>query len=332
MRGAQLDVQRISRYDSLKSENQPILMEIPPSSSTTTSPSILQRWVLASRPRTLPAAVAPVLTGTAAAFYQGSFRVDLALAALLGGLLLQIGANLANDVFDYRRGTDNAGRLGPLRVTQAGLLSDRQVLAGMWIVFFAAAVCGLYIAINSGPAILIIGALAILAAIAYTGGPLPFGYYGLGELFVFLFFGLAAGMGSYYAQTGQFTWLSFWVSVPPGLLAVAILVVNNLRDIDTDRLAGKRTLAVLKGAAWSRSEYTVAVGLAYALTTLAWLGGAAPVWVLLTWLTLPMVQSLLRVIYKVRGRPLNAALAATGILDLVFSILLSAGLVISRLF
>jgi len=291
----------------------------------------LQRWVLASRPHTLPAAAAPVIAGTAAAYYHGSFRWDLALVALLGGLLLQIGANFANDVFDYRRGTDNPGRLGPLRVTQAGLLGDRQVLVGMWIVFIAAAACGLYMAINSGPAILIIGALAILAALAYTGGPLPFGYYGLGEVFVFLFFGLAAGMGSYYAQTGQFTWLAFWASVPPGLLAVAILIVNNLRDIETDRLAGKRTLAVLKGVQWTRYEYVTAIGLAFAFLTLAWLGGEAPVWVLLTWLSLPLVQSLLRVVFKERGRPLNSALAGTGQLDLLYSALMAAGLIISRL-
>lgn len=292
---------------------------------------LLQRWMLAARPRTLPAAASPVIAGTAAAFYHGSFRLDLALAALLGGLLLQVGANFANDVFDFRRGTDNPKRLGPVRVTQAGLLSDRQVLAGMWVVFALAAACGIYMAVNAGPAVLVIGALAILAAIAYTGGPLPYGYYGLGEGFVFLFFGLAAGMGSYYAQTGQFTWLSFWASVPPGLLAVAILVVNNLRDIETDQQAGKRTLAVLKGAGWTRNEYTAAVGSAYLLLTLAWLGGEAPVWVLLTWLSLPLVQPLLRIVYQQRGRPLNAALAGTGRLDLVFCLLMAAGLVIARL-
>lgn len=293
--------------------------------------SFLQRWILAARPRTLPAAAPPVIAGTAAAYYHGSFRLDLALAALLGGLLLQIGANFANDVFDFRRGTDNIARLGPLRVTQAGLLSGRQVLAGMWVVFAGAAACGLYMAFHTGPAVLIIGALAILAAIAYTGGPLPFGYYGLGEVFVFLFFGLAAGMGSYYAQTGQFTWLSFWASAPPGLLAVAILVVNNLRDIETDQQAGKRTLAVLKGAGWTRNEYAAVVGLAYALLTLAWLGGEAPVWVLLTWLSLPLVQPLMRVVFQQRGKPLNAALAGTGRLDLAFCLLLAAGLVIARL-
>ncbi len=229
------------------------------------------------------------------------------------------------------RGTDTPGRLGPLRVTQAGLLSPKQVLTGMWVVFAVAAACGLYLAINSGAAILIIGALAILAAIAYTGGPLPFGYYGLGEVFVFLFFGLAAGMGSYYAQTGHFTWLSFWAAVPPGLLAVAILIVNNLRDMETDRQAGKRTLAVLKGIQWTRNEYSASVGLAYLLITLAWLGGEVPVWVLLTWLSLPLVQALMRVVYKERGRPLNKALAGTGQLDLLFSVLMAAGFVIARL-
>ncbi len=214
-----------------------------------------QVWVLAARPKTLPAAAAPVLVGSAAALVGGGFHLGVFCAALLAALLLQVGANLANDVFDFHKGADAHQRLGPTRVTQAGLLLPEQVYRGMWLVFGVASLLGLYLIWMAGWPILVIGVASILAAIAYTGGPFPFGYYGLGEFFVFLFFGLAAVCGTYYAHLHSLDILAIVSSLPMGFLITAILVVNNLRDIETDRLAGKRTLAVRLKVPGTRVEF-----------------------------------------------------------------------------
>jgi 1,4-dihydroxy-2-naphthoate octaprenyltransferase len=294
-------------------------------------PSTVQRWFMAARPKTLPAAASPVIVGVALAASEGFFRADLALATLFAGLLLQIRANLANDVFDYLKGTDTSGRLGPVRVTQSGLLSPRQVMAGMGVVFFLAATLGVYLAVESGWPVLAIGGLAILSAIAYTGGPFPYGYYGFGELFVFLFFGLAAVCGSYYIQAVRLTPLAVWSAVPIGLLIVALLVVNNLRDIQTDRAAHKRTLAVRMGERWTQKEYLAAVAAAYAIPLLMWGLARTGAWVMLSWLSIPMAARLVKVIHTVRGRPLNQALAGTGQLVLAFGLLLALGFLLSPL-
>jgi 1,4-dihydroxy-2-naphthoate octaprenyltransferase len=285
---------------------------------------------MAARPRTLPAAAAPVVAGSALAFYDGVFQPGPALAALAGALLLQIGANLANDVFDFQKGADTHARLGPLRVTQAGLLPARQVLAGMWVVFAASVVIGLYLAWVGGWLVVIIGLASILAAILYTGGPLPFGYYGLGDLFVFVFFGLAAVCGTYYVQAGTVSTLAWWTAAAMGLLATAIIVVNNLRDVDTDREAGKRTLAVRLGAQGARGEYLLLVAGAYLAPVLIWLTGIGPAGVLLTWVSLPRAAHWVRAVFTLRGRPLNAALAGTGQQELLNAVLYAARLWLSR--
>lgn len=298
------------------------------SSSNEIRSSSLDVWVLAARPKTLPAAAAPVIAATAVAFYEDAFRPGPALAALLAALLLQIGANLANDVFDYHKGADTEERLGPTRVTQAGLLAPRQVLVGMWITFGLAALLGIYLTWVSGWPVLIIGLASILAAIAYTGGPFPLGYLGLGEVFVFLFFGLAAVTGTYYVQAQSVSLLAWWIAVPMGLLTSAILVVNNLRDIETDRVARKLTLAVRLGADGARIEYLILLALAYLIPLGLWLAGMAPPTILLAWLSALLVPGLLRLIYRETGRPLNKALADTGRLELVYALLLAAGLVL----
>jgi 1,4-dihydroxy-2-naphthoate octaprenyltransferase len=295
------------------------------------SRTILEIWWLAARPKTLPAAAAPVIVGTAVALFEREMRLFPALAALLAALLLQIGANFANDVFDFHKGADTRERLGPMRVTQAGLLTPRQVTIGMWIVFALAAILGIYMTFVSGWPVIAIGLASILAAIAYTWGPLPFGYHGLGELFVFLFFGLAAVAGTFYVQAVRVSPLAWWSALPMGFLSSAILVVNNLRDIDTDRAAGKKTLAVLLGPDNTRVEYTLLLIAAYATPLAIWLLGLAPAWVLLSWLSLPLAFNLVGVIYREKGRPLNRALAGTGRLELLFGILLSLGLLITRL-
>lgn len=292
--------------------------------------SPLEIWWLAIRPRTLPAAAAPVIVGSALAFYDGAFQLLPALAALLGALLLQIGANLANDVFDFKKGADTADRLGPPRVTQMGLLTPNQVLLGMSIVFGLAALIGLYLVILGGWTILVIGVLAILCAIAYTGGPFPLGYYGLGEVFVFIFFGLAAVLGTYYVQAGEVTALALFSALPVGFLAMAILVVNNLRDIETDRAAGKKTLAVRFGAPRARAEYSALLLLAYLVPLFLALGDFQLVWLLLAWLSLPLAAPLLRTVNSQVGRALNSALAGTARLEIVYAVLFALGLVLAR--
>lgn len=299
---------------------------------TTTQPTRLQTWILASRPKTLPAAVAPVAAATALAFQQHTFRAGPALAALLGALLLQIGANLANDVFDFQKGADTAERMGPMRVTQAGLLTPREVKTGMWVTFGLAALVGLYLVFEAGWVVVAIGLASIAAAILYTGGPYPLGYNGLGEIFVFLFFGLAAVCGTYYVQARQVTLTALLVAVPVGLLIVALLVVNNLRDVETDRKTGKRTLPARFGAGFARVEYLACLGAAYLIIPGMILGGLLPVWALLSWGSLLLVPDLIRRVYRTSGKALNAALGGTSRLGLVFSLLLGAGLVISALF
>jgi 1,4-dihydroxy-2-naphthoate polyprenyltransferase len=286
-------------------------------------------WMLAIRPRTLPAAAAGVVMGAAMSWRDGYFRLDAVLVCLFTALFLQIGSNLANDVFDFERGTDTAERLGPTRVTQAGTLSARQVKIGMTVVFGLAALLGLYLAWLGGWVIIVLGIAAIVSAIAYTGGPFPIGYYGLGDVFVFIFFGLASVAGTYYIQAGFVTPAVWWMTIPPGLIITAILVVNNLRDIDNDRKAGKHTMAVRLGERGTKIQYMICMVIAYLiLIPVAW--GDMIAWsALLAWLSLPIAMQATKVVMTQKGRPLNMALAKTSQTALAFSLLFWAGLVFS---
>ena len=289
-----------------------------------------QIWFLAIRPRTLPAAASGVVAGCALALHDQAFRPLPALAALLVALLLQIGSNLANDVFDYERGADSARSAGPLRVTQAGLLSPAQVKAGMIIVFGLAGLIGLYLAFEAGWVVLLIGLAAIFSAIAYTGGPFPLGYYGLGDLFVFLFFGLACVAGTYFVQAGYVSPAAWGMSLPVGLIIVGILVVNNLRDLPTDRLAGKHTLAVLLGGGFAKAEYLACLLVAFLCLPVFCLVGFLPWGALLAWLALPLAVKFSRVVFTQTGQALNAALGGTGQLALAFSLLFLLGVLLFR--
>jgi 1,4-dihydroxy-2-naphthoate octaprenyltransferase len=286
---------------------------------------------MAARPRTLPAAIAPVLVGSAAADFQRSgFRWGAFAAALVGSIFIQIGTNLANDYSDARRGADTADRLGPVRVTSSGLIAPRRVLVATWLAFAVAVAAGVYLATVAGWVIIAVGAASILAGVLYTGGPRPYGYAGLGEFFVFLFFGLVAVNGSYYVQIEQLDWLPFGLSIAVGSLATAILVVNNVRDIDTDRRAGKRTLAVRLGREDARGLYVGLIVAAFAvlLLTLALNGG--PWWAALGFASIPLAARPARaVMTRTDGPALNGALAGTGALLGVFSVLTSAGLVVA---
>jgi 1,4-dihydroxy-2-naphthoate polyprenyltransferase len=290
----------------------------------------LRLWLLASRPRTLPAAVAPVLVGTALAGSEDEFRVLPFLAALIGSVFIQIGTNLSNDYSDARRGADTEDRLGPVRVTAGGLMPPKRVLVGTYVAFGIAVAAGLYLAAVAGWELLVVGAASILAGVLYTGGPRPYGYEGLGELFVFVFFGLVAVAGSYYVQTEELRWEAFALAVPVGLLAAAILVVNNVRDIDTDRRAGKRTLAVKLGRDRARLLFAAMVILAFAAPALTWALGGLSAWLLLTLAALPLAPRLIETVSsRSDGPSLNGALAATGRLLAVFSLLLAAGVLLS---
>lgn len=288
-------------------------------------------WILAARPRTLPAAASPVIAATALAWSDGLFHWGAALAALIGALLLQIGANLANDYFDYQKGADTAERLGPLRVTQAGLLKPGHVLVGTMAVFGLASLVGIYLIMLAGWPVVLIGLASILAALAYTGGPRPYGYSGWGEVAVFVFFGLAAVVGTYYVQARQVSAGAVVVSIPIGLLIVNILVVNNLRDIPTDRASGKHTLAVRFGEAWTRREYLTLLILTYLVTTLASLTGILPLGGLLALASLPLAVQVTRGVWSNQGRALNRSLAGSAQLVLVFSLLFSLGVVLEKI-
>src|SRR5690606_6818859 len=231
--------------------------------------------------RTLPVGLAPVLVGTALAGAQGTFHPLRFVAALLGALFIQVGANLSNDYSDARRGADTEDRLGPVRVTAGGLVPPRQVLIATYVTFGLAVACGAYLIAVAGWELLLVGAASIVAGVLYTGGPRPYGYEGLGELFVFLFFGIVAVVGSYFVQAQELPWEAFALSVPLGLLASAILVVNNVRDADTDRRAGKRTLAVRLGRERARGLFAAMLAVSYLAVVAIPLAGGLSWWVAL---------------------------------------------------
>ena len=281
--------------------------------------------MLASRPKTLPAAAAPVIAGAFLAFWDHSFQPLTAAAALVCALLLQIGSNLANDVFDFQRGADAGGRLGPVRVTQTGLLTPREVKTAMGAVLTGAALCGLYLSWISSWWLLGIGLLAILAAVGYSGGPIPFGYHGLGDVFVFVFFGLVAVGGTYYLQAGTVTVAAVGTAAAMGGLITNILVVNNLRDLRTDRKAEKRTLAVVLGPEWTRVEYGLWVLAAYTIPVLLVQGGKLPVGSLAVGLAAPWSVRLMGQLRRWKGRKLNQTLAETGQFALIYALLFGLG-------
>jgi 1,4-dihydroxy-2-naphthoate octaprenyltransferase len=289
-------------------------------------------WLMAARPRTLPAAIAPVLVGTAAAVqWAGELpRWGAFLAALVGSIFIQIGTNLANDYSDARRGADTADRLGPVRVTSAGLVTPRRVLTATWIAFAVAVACGVYLAFVAGPVILAVGAVSIAAGVLYTGGPRPYGYAGLGEVFVFLFFGLVAVNGSYYVQVEELHLLPLGLSISVGFLATAIIVVNNVRDLETDRRAGKNTLAVRIGRTGAVNLYRALVAGAFLLLPLTLLAGDSSALPLIGLLAAPLALRPARTLASRHDGPaLNGVLAATGSVLAVYSVLVAAGLLIS---
>jgi 1,4-dihydroxy-2-naphthoate octaprenyltransferase len=283
---------------------------------------------VAVRPATLGLSIAPVAVGSACAASAGRFAVGPAVAALGGALLLQIGANLANDLFDHQKGADREDRLGPTRAVAAGLLTPAAVRTGMVAALAGALAIGVYLAWIGGPVVIVIGIASMICAVAYTGGPFPLAYHGLGELFVLLFFGLAAVAGTAFVEAGHVPPAAWWAWLPVGALAAAVLVVNNVRDRETDARAGKRTLAVRLGRRAGLAGHTALVAVAYAVPTLAAAVHGEP-WLLLPLSTAPLAVRELRALRAREGRALNASLAGTARLALLHGLALSAGLAVS---
>lgn len=309
----------------------------------TVSPT--KAWVMAARPRTLPAGASPVIVGTGLAVQEGVFAPLPALFALVGTLLLQIGTNFANDYYDAVRGADTEDREGFTRVTAGGIIEPEAVKRAMYATFGLAVLTGVYLVYLGGVPILVVGLASVLAGITYTGGPLPYGYRGLGDVFVFVFFGLVAVAGTYYVQAVTYVAdpLPLWVpadalpavavvaALPAAGLSTAILVVNNIRDRETDAAAGKRTLAVILGYRLSRIEWTALVGMAYVVPAILWVEGY-PVSVLLSLLTAPLAAVIGRTVWTRRdGEALNPALERTGQLFFAHSALLAAGFALPAL-
>jgi 1,4-dihydroxy-2-naphthoate octaprenyltransferase len=310
---------------------------------TTADVTRTEAWLMAARPQTLPAGAAPVVLGAALAVYADVFAPLPALAALVGALLIQVGTNFANDYYDAVNGTDTEDREGFTRVTAGGLIEPRKVKYAMAATYGLAVVVGLYLVAIGGVPILVVGLSGIAAGILYTGGPYPYGYYGLGDFFVFLYFGVVAVTGTYYVQAAATVAGTFPTTLPAGTVplevlvaslgaagpSTAILVVNNIRDRETDRETGKRTLAVILGYRWSRVEFVGMLGLAYVVPAVLWLAFGYPLTVLLPLLTLPLAASLTRtVLTRTDGEALNPALERTGQLLAVYSLVLSVGLLV----
>jgi 1,4-dihydroxy-2-naphthoate octaprenyltransferase len=300
---------------------------------TATPPAGLRLWWLAIRPATLPAAIGPVLVGLGAAIGSGArLRADTAVACLAVALLLQIAANLANDLADFRRGADTPDRTGPVRVASAGLMSERRLEVGIATVIVVADLFGLYLAYVGGVGMLILGALAVVSALAYTGGPWPYGYRGLGEAFVFAFFGLMAVGATAYLQSGRVEAVYLLAAVPMGALVTGVLIVNNLRDIPTDRAARKMTLAAIFGERFAKWEFYLVLAAAVAVPPALLVAGPAGPAVLLPLVALagapPLIREVAAVAPGYDRRRLNPVLRGTARLSMVYGLLFAVGLAV----
>jgi 1,4-dihydroxy-2-naphthoate polyprenyltransferase len=288
----------------------------------------IHSWILASRPSTLPAALVPVMVGSALAIYHGIFFPAYSIVALLCSILIQIGTNFTNDLYDYLKGTDTEERKGPLRVLASGLISVKEMKSGIFLVFFSAFLLGLYLVYSVGLMILWIGIFSIIAGLAYTAGPFPLAYNGLGDLFVFIFFGIVGTVGTYYLHAQQFTSLAFLISLPVGALITNILIVNNYRDIEEDKSAGKNTLAVLLGKEFSRFEYVFFILISFFVPFLLHFKYNFNIWIFLPYVTLPIAITLVKMIYALTGTQLNKTLELSAKFSALYGLLLSIGIIL----
>lgn len=297
-------------------------------SETKKNISKLQCWILASRPRTLPAALVPVMVGSALAIYHGIFFPAYSIIALLCSILIQIGTNFTNDLYDFLKGTDTEERKGPLRVLASGLISVKEMKWGIFLIFFTAFLFGLYLVYSVGLMILWIGIFSIVAGLAYTAGPFPLAYNGLGDLFVFIFFGIVGTVGTYYLHAQQFNFLAFLISLPVGALITNILIVNNYRDIAEDKTAGKNTLAVLLGREFSRYEFVFFILVSFFIPFLLHFKYDFNIWIFLPYITLPIAITLVKMIYALTGTQLNKTLELSAKFSAIYGLLLSIGIIL----
>ena len=288
----------------------------------------LNSWLLASRPKTLLAAVVPVMVGSALAVSMNKFFLLYSLVALLCSILIQVGTNFTNDLYDYLKGSDTVKRKGPRRVLASGLISVKEMKVAIILVFGLTFLLGLYLVYSVGILILWVGIVSIFAGIIYTAGPYPLAYNGLGDVFVFIFFGIIGTMGTFYLHTLEITILSFVVSVPVGALITNILVVNNYRDIDEDREANKKTLAVVTGRIFTRWQFILLITLSYLTTILLYLNFNYSLWILLPLSTIPIAGILIRMFYTLNGEELNKTLELSAKFAGGFGLLLSIGLIV----
>lgn len=285
-------------------------------------------WIMASRPKTLLAAFVPVIVGSSLAFMQGSFQPIAAFVALLCALLIQIATNFTNDLYDFLKGADNKKRVGPVRVLNAGLVTPEKMKFAIYLTFFLAFVLGLYLVYLTGTIILIVGIVSIIAGLAYTAGPYPLAYNGLGDIFVFIFFGVVGTVGTYYVQVQEISALSFLASIPVGALITNILVVNNYRDIDQDRFAGKNTLAVKLGKTFSRYEYLILMISSFFVPFIFYIFYDISLWIFLPYLTLPLAYKLVIMLFELQGEQLNSTLELTAKFSALYGILFAIGIVL----
>ncbi|MFZ4525627.1 MAG: 1,4-dihydroxy-2-naphthoate polyprenyltransferase [Chlorobium sp.] len=290
-------------------------------------PSSSQAWMLAIRPRTLPAGAVPVVLGSALAAVDGRFRFLPALVALICALGIQVATNFINEIYDFRKGADTAERLGPTRTVAAGIISEKTMIRVSASLVGTVFLLGLYLVYTSGWPILVVGLLSLLFAWAYTGGPYPIAYSGLGDLFVFVFFGLVAVGGTYYVQAAALSLPVFLAATAPGAFSVNILLVNNIRDIATDRTVGKMTLPARIGGEWARRLYIALTVVAFLVPVFLFLNGYSP-WGMLSLLSAPLAFSMIRKLYASEGRELNNVLAGTGKLMTIHGLLFAAGLLL----
>lgn len=290
--------------------------------------SKVKSWILASRPRTLPAALVPVMVGSALAIYQGIFYPYYSIIALLCSALIQIGTNFTNDLYDHLKGADTNERKGPKRVLASGLISVKEMQIGIFVVFLTAFLLGLFLVYAVGLIILWIGIFSIIAGLAYTAGPFPLAYNGLGDLFVFLFFGIVGTAGTYYLHAQQFTLLSLLISLPVGALITNILIVNNYRDIEEDQKAGKNTLAVLLGRTFSRYEYIFFVLVSFFIPFLLHFKYDFSYWIFLPYITLPVAITLIKMLYALTGNQLNKTLELSAKFSAFYGFLFSIGIML----
>ena len=297
-------------------------------SSAVEKPSKIENWLLASRPRTLLAAVVPVMVGSALAISHNKFTLILSLIALLCSILIQVGTNFTNDLYDYLKGTDKEDRIGPRRVLVSGLISTTEMKMGIVTVFGLAFLLGLYLVYASGIVILIIGIISILAGLAYTAGPYPLAYNGLGDVFVFVFFGIVGTTGTYYLHLHEFSLLSFLIAVPVGALITNILVVNNYRDIEEDREADKYTLAVKLGKKITRFQFVNSIAISYLILFIIYFKYDFSYWIFLPLISLPIAVILIKTLQTLEGEGLNKTLELSAKYAALFGLLFSLGLIL----